>query len=72
MRIAIVDSDADNATLLLRLLNKAGHRVVRAATGPSFLRLLKSETFDLVLLEWSASIDAVDIIYKLRGDVAGA
>ena len=71
MRIAVVDDDAEFGTLLKDILLEAGHNVVRSANGTSFLRLAKTETFDLILLDWNLpGIDGIDIVRKLRGDVA--
>ncbi len=70
MRIAVVDDDADFAAFLNSLLVEAGHNVVGSGNGNAFLRLAKTETFDLILLDWNLpGRDGVDIIRNLRNDV---
>jgi DNA-binding response OmpR family regulator len=70
MRIAVVDDDAEFAAFLNTLLAEAGHNVVVSGNGNAFLRLAKTETFDLILLDWNLpGRDGIDIIRNLRNDV---
>jgi DNA-binding response OmpR family regulator len=70
MRIAVVDDDAEFAAFLHSLLIAAGHSVVVSGNGNSFLRLAKTETFDLILLDWNLpGRDGIDIVRNLRNDV---
>lgn len=70
MRIAVVDDDADFALFLNQLLVEAGHSVVKSANGNAFLRLAKTETFDLILLDWNLpGRDGLEIVRNLRDDV---
>jgi DNA-binding response OmpR family regulator len=70
MRIAVVDDDANFAAYLNSLLIEAGHSVVGSSNGNAFLRLAKTETFDLILLDWNLpGRDGIDIIRNLRNDV---
>ena len=49
--ILIVDDDPDTLTLLALTLRRAGFRVSRAQSGQEAVALVKSQTFDLVLLD---------------------
>ena len=70
MRIAIVDDDPDFASFLSSLIKEAGHSVTLSANGASFLRLAKTETFDLILLDWNLpGMDGIDIVRNLRTEV---
>lgn len=70
MRIAVVDDDAEFAAFLNGLLIEAGHSVVVSGNGNLFLRLAKTETFDLILLDWNLpGRDGIDIVRNLRNDV---
>ena len=70
MRIAVVDDDPEYAAFLKQLMTDAGHNVVTSGNGNSFLRLAKTETFDLILLDWNLpGRDGIDIIRNLRDDV---
>jgi DNA-binding response OmpR family regulator len=70
MRIAVVDDDPDFAGFLNKLLADAGHSIINSANGTAFLRLAKTETFDLILLDWNLpGKDGIDIVRTLRTDV---
>ena len=70
MRIAVVDDDPDFSAFLKQLMSDAGHSTVVSANGNTFLRLAKTETFDLILLDWNLpGRDGLDIIRNLRNDV---
>jgi DNA-binding response OmpR family regulator len=70
MRIAVVDDDTEFAAFLNKLLVEAGHSVIVSVNGNAFLRLAKTETFDLILLDWNLpGRDGIDIVRNLRNDV---
>ena len=70
MRIAIVDDDQEFAAFLKALMTDAGHSVVLSASGTQFVRLARTETFDLVLLDWNLpGMDGIDIVRVLRQDL---
>jgi len=50
-RILLVEDNAVNQRLTVRLLEKRGHRVVVAGTGVEALAALEREPFDLVLMD---------------------
>lgn len=70
MRVAVVDDDPDFAGFLNSLLTQSGHTVINSTNGTAFLRLAKTETFDLILLDWNLpGRDGIDIVRTLRNDV---
>lgn len=70
MRIAVVDDDPDFAGFLSALLVQSGHIVIGSANGASFLRLARTETFDLILLDWNLpGKDGIDIVRMLRTEI---
>jgi CheY-like chemotaxis protein len=53
MRILLVEDNPMNVELETDLLELAGHQVCPAASGEEALRLARSETFDLILMDVS-------------------
>ncbi len=52
MRIAYLEDDPDQARLSRRWLEDAGHQVACFETGRELVRVLRSESFDLLILDW--------------------
>ncbi len=52
MRIASVEDDAAQAEQIRQLLDEAGFTCASFATGSAFLRALRDQAFDLVLMDW--------------------
>ncbi len=52
MRIAYLEDDPDQARLSQRWLEDAGHQVTCFGTGRELVRVLRSESFDLLILDW--------------------
>jgi CheY-like chemotaxis protein len=51
LRVLIAEDNLVNQRLVVRLLEKRGHRVVVAANGREALQVLDKESFDLVLMD---------------------
>lgn len=51
LRILVAEDNLVNQRLVVRLLEKRGHRVVVAANGKEALAALEKETFDLILTD---------------------
>jgi CheY-like chemotaxis protein len=49
--VLLAEDNLVNQRLVVRLLEKRGHRVVVAATGLEALKALEKESFDLVLMD---------------------
>ena len=76
MRIAFLDDEVEQADRTTALLQGAGHRVHFFARGGALLRELRTETFDLVILDWEvpdvSGYEALQVIrtqLKLRTPV---
>ena len=52
MRIASVEDDAAQADQIRQLLDEAGFSCTSFATGAAFLRALRDQAFDLILMDW--------------------
>lgn len=71
MRVAILEDDPDQADIAEHWLADAGCRVFSYADGQGFLRAVRSESFDLYVLDWVLpDLSGIDVLEKLR-DEAG-
>lgn len=52
MRIASVEDDTAQAEQICQLLEEAGFTCASFATGSAFLRALRDQAFDLILMDW--------------------
>jgi DNA-binding response OmpR family regulator len=52
MRVALLEDDKDQASVVARWLEKAGHTCAIFADGKSFMRNLTRESYDLLMLDW--------------------
>ena len=70
MRVAILEDDPDQAEIVSRWLNEAGHTVASHATGTDFLRAIRRDSFDLYLLDWMVpDVSGIDVLRKLRQEM---
>lgn len=53
MKIAVLEDDAVEAQLIQRILTRAGHICTGFSTGASLLKNLKTDAYDLLLLDWA-------------------
>lgn len=53
MKIAVLEDDAVEAQLIQRILTSAGHICTGFSTGASLLKNLKTDAYDLLLLDWA-------------------
>jgi len=67
MRILVVEDDPLLAAGLARILNRCGHAVDRAATGIQADNLLRSTTYELVVLDVGLpDIDGFEVLRRFR------
>ena len=67
--VLVVDDLVANRDLLTRQLLKSGYRVTVAKSGGEALRKLKTETFDLVLLDVRMpDIDGIEVLRRVKTD----
>lgn len=72
LRALVADDLQANRTVLAKLLERAGHRVVAVADGEQALDLLSAEDFDFVVLDMHMPhVSGLDVIRQLRFMQAG-
>jgi two-component system, OmpR family, response regulator len=72
MRIALVEPDANQAEIILRLLIAGGHACQSFTDGTSFLTALEEDAFDLMLAAWwCGDAGADDLIPRARHALPG-
>ena len=52
MRIALLEDDKDQAELTMLWLDNAGHACAHFDNGTAFLKNLKNDSYDLLILDW--------------------
>jgi len=68
-KLLVVDDDESNRDMLGRRLKRDGYTVELAASGVDALRLLRSNPFDLVLLDLIMSgLDGYQVLLKMKND----
>ena len=67
--ILIVDDNAANLELLTRRLNRNGYQTQAVDSGAEALRLLKSQSFDLILLDLiMPEMNGIEVLSHLKND----
>ena len=70
-RLLVVDDNETNRHVLRRRLERQGHAVEEAADGARALALLRSGTFDLVLLDIVMPVmDGFEVLAEMKADTA--
>lgn len=66
-RVLVVDDEPTVREVVAGYLRRDGHQVSEAADGPTALRLLDSEPFDLVVLDMMLpGVNGLDILRRIR------
>lgn len=52
MRVALLEDDVDHALLVSQWLTNAGHRCEHYTKSHEFIRNIKNESYDLLILDW--------------------
>jgi two-component system, OmpR family, response regulator RegX3 len=70
VRIALLEDESEQIERISRLLDAAGHRVHSFARGRALLSSLRSETFELVILDWEVpGMSGLDVLRAIRARV---
>jgi two-component system, OmpR family, response regulator RegX3 len=70
MRIALLEDDGEQIERISRLLDTAGHVVHGFSRGRALLSSLRSETYDLVILDWEVpGVSGLDVLRGIRARV---
>ena len=69
-RLLVADDNKVNRLLLARSLQLQGHTVALAENGRIALEMLRSETYDLLLLDIAMpEMDGFQVLERLKGDL---
>ncbi len=68
MRILLIEDDEDNADLVIRGMDEAGHHVTHAADGPDGMSRALTERFDVMIFDRQlpGGTDGADLLKDLR------
>lgn len=67
MRIALLEDDQDQATLFLEWLKNAGHSCEHFKSGKQFIRNIKHDSFDAMILDWMIpDMDGYEVLGWVR------
>lgn len=70
MRVALLEDELEQVERISRLLEGAGHRVHAFSRGRALLNNLRSETFELLILDWEVpGLSGLDVLRALRARV---
>jgi DNA-binding response OmpR family regulator len=73
MRIAVADDDKDAREFTVRILTEGGYHCAAFANGRDVVASLKSDTYDLLLLDWNMpGLNAIEIIEWTRTNLMDA
>ncbi|MFO1503519.1 MAG: response regulator transcription factor [Steroidobacteraceae bacterium] len=71
MRVALLEDEAEQAERISRLLEEAGHRVHAFSRGRALLNTLRTESFDLIILDWEVpGQSGFEVLESLRAGMA--
>ncbi len=67
MRVALLEDDRDQAALFTEWLKAAGHTCEHFDTGKSFVRNIKHDSFDALILDWMVpDMDGFEVLRWVR------
>ncbi|MEM7540284.1 MAG: response regulator transcription factor [Pseudomonadota bacterium] len=70
MRIALLEDDEDQALLFKEWLTSAGHTCEHYDTGKVFIRSIKHDSFDVLVLDWMVpDMDGFEVLRWVRQNV---
>lgn len=67
MRVAFLDDEMEQTERITLLLQDAGHRVHAFSRGRSLLNSLRSETYELIILDWEVpGVSGYEVLSTIR------
>jgi two-component system cell cycle response regulator DivK len=67
--VLYIEDDSDNSSLMKRVLEQRGYRLLQAATGLEGLAIAQREEVDLILLDINLpDVDGYEVARRLRTD----
>lgn len=70
MRIALLEDDQDQAALFIEWLKGGNNTCEHHATGKKFIRAVKRESFDVLILDWMVpDMDGYEVLRWVRENV---
>jgi DNA-binding response OmpR family regulator len=71
MRIALLEDEHEHADRTSSLLRSAGHQVQVFTRGVALLRQLRSDSFELIMLDWEVpGVSGYEVLQTIRGQLA--
>jgi DNA-binding response OmpR family regulator len=71
MRIAVLDSDHNQAVLICQVLTAAGHSCQSFSTAKDMLAMLRKDNTDMVLLDWAVpDLPGVEVLRRAKEKLA--
>jgi DNA-binding response OmpR family regulator len=70
MRVGLLEDSSVEAERITQLFEESGFRVVQCGSGADFLKLLQSESFDLLVLDWNVpDVSGIEVLRHIREGV---
>ncbi len=67
MRIALLEDDLDQAALFMEWLKSSGHTCEHFASGKQFIRKIKHDSYDVLMLDWMVpDMDGYEVLRWVR------
>ncbi|MFT4560387.1 MAG: two-component system response regulator RegX3 [Gammaproteobacteria bacterium] len=67
MRIALLEDDLDQAALFMEWLKSSGHTVEHFVSGKLFVRNIKHDSYDVLILDWMVpDMDGYEVLRWVR------
>ncbi len=70
MRVALLEDDIDHANLLVQWLTNAGHHVEHIDSSHKFIRKIKNDSYDLLILDWLVpEMSGLEVLKWIRENI---